>query len=101
MLVLKTTSPKRSPRAPKPRPVYTVPSSRASLATVSAIKLLCPEQLSQFLSQRQVCHQQTEGEQRHREERQGAGDVVAVVGAHEQAEDGAGNGKEPLLACQH
>src|SRR5438132_12274585 len=37
MLVLKTTSPNVSPSAPKPRPVKTVPSSRASFATISAI----------------------------------------------------------------
>src|SRR5262245_55625573 len=37
MLVLKTTSPKVSPSAPKLRPENTVPSSRASLATISGI----------------------------------------------------------------
>src|SRR4051794_2673740 len=41
MLVLKTTSPKLSPSAPKPRPVNTVPSSRASFATISAIDSPC------------------------------------------------------------
>src|SRR5262245_13157578 len=41
MLVLKTASPKVSPRAPKPRPVKTVPSSRASFATHSAILSSC------------------------------------------------------------
>src|SRR5215471_11039927 len=40
MLVLKTTSPKVSPSAPKPRPVNTVPSSRASFATISDISPL-------------------------------------------------------------
>src|SRR5262245_27509523 len=33
MLVLKTTSPNRSPLAPMARPVYTVPSSRAGFAS--------------------------------------------------------------------
>src|SRR5262245_41188927 len=37
MLVLNTTSPKVSPAAPKLRPVYTVPSSRASFAGVPDI----------------------------------------------------------------
>src|SRR6266511_3800585 len=39
MLVLKTTSPKVSPSAPKPQPVKTVPSSRASFATRSVMRL--------------------------------------------------------------
>src|SRR5438874_231256 len=44
MLVLNTTSPAVSPRAPKPRPVYTVPSSRASFAVAAAIALPRPLQ---------------------------------------------------------
>src|SRR5262249_26265135 len=38
MLVLNTTSPKVSPAAPKPCPVKTVPSSRASFAITFAIR---------------------------------------------------------------
>src|ERR1700736_6312417 len=100
MLVLKTTSPKVSPRAPKARPVETVPSSRASFAGVSAIDPprpvlsivkpgSSPEQFAHLAPQGQPGCQQPHNQEAHGEDGQGAGQVVALLGLHEQADDGA------------